>query len=134
MAKEQKSGGLGREAVLGFLSQDPASKRRRVDVPEWGGAVYVNVLTGTRYREWLDARAPLFGDDVRTDPLNNQRIQALFLVFVVTDEQGQPLFHPEDVEMMVAVPLDQQSILLRIGDVAADINGLKAPPQAVGKP
>ena len=133
MAKEQKNGSLGREAILGFLSQDPASKRRRVDVPEWGGAVYVNVLTGPRYREWLDARAPLFADDARPDPLNNQRIQALFLVFAVTDEQGAPLFQPDDVEMMVAVPLDQQGILLRIGDAAADINGLKVPTQALGK-
>lgn len=68
--------------------------RELVDVPEWGGAVYVRTLTGEE-RDAFEA-ATVQSRGKRVD-LNLRNIRARLVALAVVDEDGRRLFTDGDV-------------------------------------
>ncbi len=103
---------LNRDAIL--AADD--LKRECVEVPEWGGRVYVRVMTGTERDEWerqiLDSRGP----DNKTN-LSNAR--ARLAILCACGEDGQRLFTDGDLE---AVGDKSAAALERIFDAALKLN------------
>ncbi|MBI3936765.1 MAG: hypothetical protein HY323_07290 [Betaproteobacteria bacterium] len=100
---------LTREGILALV----APQRRRIEVPEWGGHVYVNSLRGTEYVEYVDALDALLAGD-RPEVLKNIEAASLLLAFSLTDAEGRRLFGAEDVARLVEAPLDQSRVLVRL--------------------
>jgi hypothetical protein len=104
---------LDRESIL--RAED--LPRERVDVPEWGGSVWVRAMTAAE-RDALDAAQYLSGDD-EAERLRNFR--ARVAVATICDENGKLLFSPQDVELLGR----KSSVALeRICRVAFRLNGL----------
>ena len=92
------------------------TKIEAVDVPEWGGTVYVRVLRGTdrdRFEEWVNKE-------------KDKSVRCRFLVSALCDDKGSLLFTPEQV-----ASLNEKSgdVLSRVFERAWDINYLS--PKAV---
>lgn len=102
---------LNREAILGA---DDLT-RERVDVPEWGGEVYVAMLTG-RDRDAFEAGCQ--NDDGSKNWVN---VRARLAVRCIVDEQGQRIFSDADAE---ALGRKSAAALARVFDVAARLNHL----------
>lgn len=102
---------LSREQILA------ADDRRRdlVEVPEWGGSVYVTVMSGTARDDW---EAWLVGQR-KDGTISNAR--AHLVVATVVDETGARLFSLEDV---VALGQKSSTALDRLVAVARRLNKL----------
>lgn len=92
------------------------TKIEAVDVPEWGGTVYVRVLRGTdrdRFEEWVNKE-------------KDKSVRCRFLVSALCDDKGSLLFTPDQV-----ASLNEKSgdVLSRVFERAWDINYLS--PKAV---
>jgi hypothetical protein len=111
-------GALTRAAIL--AAED--LRRERVDVPEWGGHVFVRTMTGTERDAFeggiVQRRNGSGGSPERT--LDNYR--ARLLTYVVVDEVGAPIFAREDD----AKALGEKSIaaLERLFNVATRLNAI----------
>jgi len=87
--------------------------RERVDLPEWGGYVYVRTLTGQERDLW--ELAVVEGRERQAE----KSIRARLAVSVVVDESGKSLFAEADIPALSAkscAPLD------RIFDAADRLN------------
>lgn len=82
---------LTREQILGCDDR----KKERVDVPEWGGFVYVAVMSGTE-KDGFESSLLVSGRAT----LENAR--AKLAARCVVDEQGQRLFTDEDIDALGA--------------------------------
>ena len=82
------TGILTREQIL--ASQD--LKKERVPVPEWGGDVFVRVMTGTERDAFEETIFKGGGSNIGT----RARLAALTMI----DEKGQRLFTDEDVQVL----------------------------------
>lgn len=105
---------LSRDAILGA----PDLKTIPVDVPEWGGRVYVRSLSG-REREQIEYRQ--VQDRESNDPKRNFR--GLILAYCLADAAGKPLFTPADAEMLgakAAKPVE------KVFEAAIKLNGFGA--------
>ncbi len=104
---------LTRDSILD--AQDLPSEA--VDVPEWGGSVYVRVMTGVE-RDAFEASLMSAGGQT-----NVANVRARLAVLCVCDESGQRLFGDDDVE-----PLGRKSAaaLDRIFTIAQRINHIGA--------
>jgi hypothetical protein len=98
---------LTRDAILSFNDLP----RKEVEVPEWGGSVYIRVMSGAEREEMLS----LFQGEKLT--------AAALVVLCVVDVHGTRLFTAEDVE---AVNGKRGDVLLRIANEAMRYNGLTA--------
>ncbi|MBW0450843.1 hypothetical protein [Paraburkholderia phenoliruptrix] len=85
-----------------------------VDVPEWGGAVRVSVMSG-KTREALM--------EVLQEPQATSRFQALMLASTIVGEDGAPIFCEGDIEKLRDKSPD---VLVRLVDVAMRLNKLGA--------
>ena len=103
---------LNRDAIL--AADD--LKRESVEIPEWGGTVWVRVMTGAERDDWerqiLDSR----GLDNKTN-LSNAR--ARLAVLCACGENGERLFGDEDLD---AVGGKSAAALERIFDLALKLN------------
>lgn len=90
-------------------------KREEVDVPEWGGAVFVRMLTG-RERDNLEA---FWLRSKEAGSYANAR--ATLVALTVCDESGARLFSDADIE---ALGGKSAAALDRLSDVAQRINRL----------
>lgn len=96
-----------------FAAQD--GKVERVEVPEWGGHVFVKTMSAGDRDQWeasiLDARGKFTPDHGR----------AKLLLACVCDEAGKPLFDRGDVH-----DLSKKSSVAvqRVFDAAAKLNGI----------
>jgi hypothetical protein len=99
---------LTRDAILGA---DDLPKEK-VEVPEWGGEVYVRTMTGAERdafeKQWAGGKVP---DNVR----------AGLVAKTVVDESGTRLFKDSDVTNLGA---KSALVLDRLFDVAQKLNGL----------
>jgi hypothetical protein len=68
--------------------------REPVDVPEWGGRVYVHQLDGAELVEWSEA----------CDGLPKVEKSTALLVRCVRDEAGELIFKPTDAAELVKLP------------------------------
>jgi len=91
--------------------------RRKVEVPEWGGDVYVRTMTGAERDAWEISFVPEAGGEKRD--LSN--IRAKLAVLACVDEQGKRLFDDADVE---ALGQKSASALERIVEAAGKLNAL----------
>lgn len=95
--------------------------REEVDVPEWGGAVFVKTMTGEE-RDCFDTFVHEHAS--KGDPVKN--ISAYVAVMTIVDRNGNRLFTEADI-----VPLGRKSSLAlnRVWRVAQRLNGLGAQAQ-----
>lgn len=105
------------------LSRDDilAQTRRRiikVDVPEWGGFVFVKEMSGTERDAYelsqLQGRT-------NNKPLNLVNARAKLVMLTTVDEAGKMLFTRADVD---ALGKTSAKALTRIFKVASDLSGL----------
>lgn len=106
---------LDREAILAAddLKIEP------VDVPEWGGRVFVRSLSGIQ-RDALD------GDGLRRKKAGQsdwEHFRGRYAAACVCDEEGAALFTLSDVEALSA---KSASALDRIYEKADELNGISA--------
>lgn len=94
---------LTREAILGQADRVVEA----VDVPEWGGVVYVRSLTGAERDQFEASIVQRNGKDTRT---NLRNLRARLVVLAACDADGQPIFKAEDAAALGAknaAPLDR---------------------------
>ena len=112
---------LSREDILGIDDL----KREEVAVPEWGGSVYVRVMSGTE-KDWWEAAN--FDDGGEILPLRQRllNMRARMAVVTVCDEAGTSLFTLADMDVLArkcAPALD------RIWEVATRLNRISGEEQ-----
>lgn len=114
MASKSKAVFLNREAIL--AAED--LPRELVEVPEWGGAVYVRALTGAERDQFEASIVEQRGRDVR---MNMRNIRAKLVALTVVDEGGQRIFTDDDV---AALGGKSAAALDRLFAVAQRLSGL----------
>ena len=102
---------LTREAILGV--EDVTTEV--VDVPEWGGSVFVRVMSAGERDNFEESSVNRDG----TPNLVNYR--ARFAAMVICDHEGTPQFTPEDVS---ALALKNANALDRILEAGLRVNAL----------
>jgi hypothetical protein len=102
---------LNKEAIL--AAQD--IKTEEVDVPEWGGAVRIAVMSG-RARDQFVA-------DNDAQKVEYSLFQARLLVATVVDEVGNPVFANDDIEPLRG---KSRAALDRLTDAATKLNKMGA--------
>lgn len=80
---------LNREAVLG--SND--LKKELVKVPEWGGEIYISMMTGESRDAWEQGLVSGKGN-------NLANIRAKLFAFTAVGEDGKRLFTSDDIEAL----------------------------------
>ena len=103
---------LTRDDILGATDL----KQQRVEVPEWGGAVIVQELTGAARDEYESSIVTLKGTKAE---INSKNLRAKLVALSLVDEKGKQLFTAKDVEK-----LGQKSAgaLDRVVDVAKHVS------------
>lgn len=82
---------LTRDAIL----KPVQFRRERVDVPEWGGHVYVRQISAKDFESWQDWIVK------QENAKNPQSHRAAFIVDCVCDENGKPIFtEPSDLAVL----------------------------------
>lgn len=89
-------------------------KREEVDVPEWGGTVYIAAMTGAMRDAWEASLAP-------GGKLDIGNIRARLVAYAAVDEAGARLFGDADAE---ALGRKSAAALDRCAKVAQRLNGL----------
>ena len=105
---------LSRDVILS--AQD--LKSEAVEVPEWGGAVYVRCMTGTERDAFEVEVYTIRGKSVE---MNRENFRARLLVRVLVDEKGSRLFSDQDIGSLGA---KSARVLDRLFTVAMRVNGL----------
>jgi len=106
---------LTREAIL----QADDLPRELVEVPEWGGALYVRALTGAERDAFEQSIVETRGKNTR---MNLRNIRARLVALTVIDEDGNRLFSDDDVE---ALGRKSAAALNRVFEVAQRLSGLR---------
>ena len=101
---------LSKEAIL----QTDDLPRELVQVPEWGGDVYVSTMTGTQRDAFEQSMQGKKGK------LNLDNVRARFAVLTIVDDQGKRLFTDVDVK---ALGEKSAAALDRVFAVAQRLNG-----------
>lgn len=91
-------------------------KREIVHVPEWGGDVIIQTMSGVTRNEWEQS---LYNRETKEPDLVNSR--AKLLSRCIVDEQGNRVFSESDV---AALGAKSGYVLDRLSDVAQRVNGL----------
>lgn len=104
--------GLSREGILAGI----AARRQLVEpieVPEWGGAVFIRHLSAAELEEtgFLDEGS------------NGAEMPVRILAACLADETGSPLFAQEDAKVLADAEF---AVILRVFAEAARINGLSS--------
>lgn len=118
----------GRKALSGaeILAADDL-KREWVDVPEWGGGVYVRSMPGLaldRYEQGMLSRRTVEKDKdgkEKAVKVNLENVRAELVVLAACDEKGEPLFTTEQVE---ALGKKSGAALNRVVAAAQRLNGM----------
>lgn len=89
-----------------------------IDVPEWGGKIWVKALSGAEREDYQASMVIRKGDRYEAD-LKYQKLK--LLIRCISDESGKRLFSDQD---MSALGAKSGLVLNRIYNEAARINGL----------
>jgi len=89
-----------------------------VDVPEWGGAVGVRVMSGKQRDAFEAAIVARRGKNGDMQPAG---LRALLIALAACDDAGAPLFAEADIPALEA---KSATALQRVFDAAAAANGL----------
>lgn len=128
-------GGLTRAEILAADDLDLTP----VEVPEWGGTVYVRSMTGKEHLAWeRDIRARVVAqrtaaadtdDQALGDMLADQGVHVDLLVRCVCDENGELLFTADDIPALEAKAYTVLEPLIRAAAKASGIAlDVEAPP------
>ena len=110
---------LERETILG--AQDLPSER--LDVPEWGGSIYVKSLTGAE-RDGFEALIIRKRESNRkTGGMSILGLKARLVILTACDAAGERLFKDDDIDALNA---KSGAALDRIFQVAQRLSGLSA--------
>ena len=90
----------------------------RVDVPEWGGAVYVRGMTGLERDLYEDSILEQRG---KNRQVNLRNARAKLVALSVVDEAGQRMFSQTDV---AALGKKNAAALQRVFNVATRLSGI----------
>ena len=105
---------LGRDDILGV-----PLKRRTLEVPEWGGSVILQEMSGVDREAFEEAVISTNG----TDPVVNRgNLRAWLASFSLIDEAGNRLFG--DAEAVAALGKTSSVALTLVCDEIAEMNGL----------
>lgn len=91
-------------------------ERRAVHVPEWDGDVCIQEMTGTQRDAWEGA---MQSKDTAARAVN---FRARYLVRVLVDEAGKPMFTEAEAEALGKVGA---KVLDRLFDIALEVNGVR---------
>src|ERR1044072_1746226 len=91
-----------------------------VEIPEWGGTVYVRVMTGAERAAFA---AETYQHNGRSMKLNRKNFRARLLVRTLCNSAGVPLYSAAEAAELGEQPSD---ILDRLSVVASRINGMTA--------
>jgi hypothetical protein len=107
---------LGREQILTVVD----ITRELVEVPEWGGEVYVTAMSGMERDAW---EASLFSNKDGESTQNLENMRARLCAITIVDESGNRLFTDKE-----AKELGKKSAkaLDRVFKVAQRLNGIGA--------
>jgi hypothetical protein len=101
---------LTRDQILGA----PEPELKPIPVPEWGGEVYIKVMSGTERDRW---EILAFTDG----KVNRDNFRATLLVKTLCDDKGNPIFTDVDVAALSAKP---SPALVRLAKTAMKVNAL----------
>ena len=94
-------------------------KNEAVNVPEWGGTVYVRTMTGADRDQFESSMVLVMPDGTRKTDMTNLRAKLVALTIV--DEAGARLFDTSDMDRL---GLKSAAAIERVFAVAQRINGL----------
>jgi hypothetical protein len=97
----------------GILAHEDLPKRL-VNVPEWGGQIYVRTLTGKERDFWETETVPH-----RKKEKDKSNLRSMIAALTMCDENGKLLFTPDDTE---ALGEKNAAALDRIVDIAFELN------------
>lgn len=100
---------LSKDAIFQAGSSIPTE---RVEVPEWGGHVFVRAMTAAQVDEF-GAMAQAKG--------TKKNLTALLVAWTIVNEQGQRVFDDHDAEKLGGFPY---TVLDRLAKVALSLSGL----------
>lgn len=108
-------GALNRAAIL--AAHD--IRTERVEVPDWGGHVFVRTMTGTERDAFEAVMLRTRGEDIER---NLENFRARLLTYCLVDEAGAPVFMAEDD----AKALGEKAIpaLQKLFNVATRLNAM----------
>jgi len=89
-----------------------------VEVPEWGGSVFVKSLTGVERDQFEAAIVELKGRDTK---INMRNARARLVALSVVDEEGKKVFSPNDISLLGA---KSAAALQRVFNVAMRLSGI----------
>ena len=89
-----------------------------VNVPEWGGSVFVKVMSGKQRDAWEEF---VVAHKDKDGKINTAGLRSMLVATCVCDEFGNALFTDEDIP---DIEKKNASVLQRIFDEAAKLNGL----------
>ena len=107
---------LNKDAILKAAD----SKIEKLDVPEWGGHVFIRTMTGT---ERDDFEAETYITKGKNVEFNRRNFRARLLVRALCDESGTPMFTSKDID---ALGKKSAKALDRCFGAAQKLNGLSA--------
>lgn len=108
---------LNRDAIL--KSRD--LKRIEVEVPEWGGTLYIKELSTKEKVDLNDYILSLQAKGTEVSPLNAMRAMAKILVLTVVDEDDTKLFTDTDIEELLS---KSTAVINRLTTTAMNLAGM----------
>ena len=99
---------LNKHQILGASDTQVQS----VDVPEWGGTVFLRSLSTGEGIEYNEKRAST----------HEEKLVPLALTYSISDEMGKPLFNQDDVDELCK---KDPRILLRLYEAALALNKMR---------
>lgn len=90
----------------------------QVEVPEWGGSLYVKSLTGAE-RDWLEMS--IFQEKKTDTNANMKNFRAKLASLSICDEKGERLFTDKDIDVLAG---KSAIALQRIFNIAQKLSGL----------
>jgi len=90
-----------------------------MEIPEWGGTLRVQSLTGAE-RDIFETSV-MIGKGKNRD-VNTKNIRSKLVIMAVVGEDGQKIFSPEDIE---ALGQKNAAALDRVFSVAQELSGLR---------
>ena len=106
--------GLDKNAILGVVD----IRKELVDVPEWGGSVWVRGMTGAERDKFESSIVESRGKGTKVNMVN---VRARLASLTICDEGGNLLFTQADI---VALSAKSASALQRIFAVAQRLSGI----------
>lgn len=107
---------LNKDAIL---SASPCQKDK-VEMPEWGGHVYVSAVSAA---DWMDVQDAMAKDKDEAGKLATAPWVGLMLVRTIVDENGQRLFDDGDAPELMKKPLVLINRLYHASDKLNDFTG-----------